>query len=761
MKRVYCLSGEWELTFFEEMPNIRSPEEIHQLGGCRICATVPGNFEIDLARAGVIDSDLYRGMKTQQNEKWEGYDWWYRKEFDQPEVLPGKRYFLSFQGVDCIADYYLNGCEVSSSYNALIEHHFEITEAIRPGRNTLYVHIRSAMRYAHAQAYNQYLALTSKMGHQAYLRKSAHCFGWDIFPRAVSGGIWRDVFVECWDGVGISELSYYVRSADEGQARIVFAGVLDLPYELLGHEIQLRLNAVCGTDSFAVTHALRRSRLFSFSVCVATPRLWWPYGYGEPNVYDLTCELVIDGCVRDTYAMNLGIRTVRLERTDSLLEDGHCFRFVVNGVPVMCRGSNWVPLDAYHSRIREKYQKALALFTDTHCNMLRVWGGGIYEEEEFYDYCDRHGIMVWQDFCMACYTVSYDEATCRNIEAEATHVVKKLRHHPSLVLWAGDNEIDEMLADQKKASGKNPVNRKLLPMIVELHDTMRPYLASSPYLESKTHEKYGNGADVYPERHLWGARDYYKADFYARSKAHFASEMGYHGCPGPDSIRKIVDDGFQWPVYNEQWALHSSDQLGSLARVRLMDDQIAQLFGIRAENLEDFSLASQISQAEAKKFFVERFRVGKPYTSGIIWWNMLDGWPQMSDAVVDYFFEKKLAYGYIRRSQQPMCLMMDEMKDWAYRLVASNDTLQRKTGTYRVFEVMSGKEYARGSFSVGPNENMPLADIPMLYSDRVFLVIRWECDGNVFFNHYLCGYPPFDLAQYRQWLDAYEGICEA
>lgn len=455
--------------------------------------------------------------------------------------------------------------------------------------------------------------------------------------------------------------------------------------------------------------------------------------------------------------MNMGIRTVELERTDSLTEKNHCFRFVINGLPVMCKGSNWVPMDAYHSRDKARYKKALELFSDSHCNIARVWGGGVYEQEEFYDYCDRHGIMVWQDFCMACIVPSMDSHTLKIMEQEFSFAVKSLRHHPSIILWAGDNEVDQMLAINGINPAINTITRSLIPSILARHDPFRPYLPSSLYISSDLYKLYPK-EDVFPERHLWGARDYFKADFYKQSKAHFVSETGYHGCPSKKSLEKIVDKDKLWPIYNEQWSLHSSDQRGSPERVKLMENQIIQLFGFSPENLDDFVLASQISQAEAKKYFIERIRIGKPEKSGVIWWNMIDGWPQMSDAVVDYFYEKKLAYYYIKRSQQPFVLMIDEMHDWHYDLVASNDTLKTKKGSYKVYEVMSGKVYCQGDFEVHKNQNLILDNINLMYSDKLMLVIEWCIDAKTYYNHYLCGYPAFDFESYKKWLGKFMQI---
>ncbi len=463
MKRSISLNGEWELYCFEDGIASCPPEQMERRCTMKIASTVPNNFETALADAKIIDSELYRGMKTVENQKFEDFDWLYKKQLDIPKIKENERIFLNFGGVDCIAEYFVNGKLVYESDNALIAQRFEITDFVRQGeQNTLHVHIKSATKYAYEQEYNQFLALSCRMGYQAYLRKPAHAYGWDIFPRAVSGGIWRDVSLEICNEYSISDFSYYVKSIGVNNAKIVFAAVIDAPYKELKKNVEIRITAKCGDHEFTHTQRVNHCRICKFSIGVRDPKLWWPYGYGNANVYDLTYDLLVDGEVKDTQCMNMGIRTATLMRTDTMLEDGHCFKFVINGVDVMCRGSNWVPLDAYHSRDKEKYQKALSLFTDTHCNIVRVWGGSVYEQREFYDYCDRHGIMVWQDFCMACCAVPFEGRNAQNIEKEATWVVKTLRNHPSIILWSGDNEIDEMLYLTDKLSGINKITREII-----------------------------------------------------------------------------------------------------------------------------------------------------------------------------------------------------------------------------------------------------------------------------------------------------------
>ena len=759
MKKAISLNGLWNLYYSDKYDtSVKNPHEIEEIEKTKIKANVPCNVETALADAGIIGKDLYKGMATQENMKFEDYHWWFEREFEVDKIKKGEKICLNFGMVDCLAEYYINGKLVHTSDNAFCEIKIDITDAVFIGeKNIVLVHILPAMPYVLSQKYYQGM-ICDVFNYNSYIRKPAHCFGWDIMPRAVSAGLYRDVSLAVFDEYNFDELSYHVMEANEKSAFVRFYAIFDIPYVQHRGKVEVRISGKCEDSEFCIIRDFCHFKSGYIDLAIKKPKLWWPYGYGKANIYDIKAELIVDGEVKDVIYDTMGIRTVRLDRTESLLEENPRFQFYINDVPVMCKGSNWVPMDAYHSRDKDRYAKALELVSDCGCNILRIWGGGVYEQQEFYDYCDRNGIMIWHDFMMACYQPAMDDDFMLKLEKEFVWAVKKLRNHASIIVWAGDNEIDECGVGFGANTDSNRVTRALIPKVLSMHDRTRPYIPSSPYIPASLSKMYLNGKDVFVERHLWGSRDYYKADFYAQSKACFVSEEGYHGCPSVESLKKIVDSDKLWPIYNEQWSLHSSDQAGSTHRVKLMDEQITQMFGFKANNIDDFVCASQISQAEAKKFFIEHIRIGKPYTSGIIWWNLIDGWPQMSDAVVDYFYNKKLAYEYIKRSQQPFALMMGELKDWNYPLYAENDTLDTVCGDYSVLDIDTGETLAKGEFSVAPNSGEKIDDIALYYSDKKFLVIQWTVNGKNYFNHYLCGRPAFDFNKYKKWLERYKEI---
>jgi beta-mannosidase len=403
----------------------------------------------------------------------------------------------------------------------------------------------------------------------------------------------------------------------------------------------------------------------------------------------------------------------------------------------------------------------MELLKDIGCNALRCWGGNIYEGPLFYQYCDELGIMVWQDFAMACGVYPTDGEFKTAIYGETVKVIRLLRQHPSIILWSGDNEGDQFVAGD--GYGRDPnlnrITREVLPDAVYNEDPARPFLPSSPYIDGEAAKL---PQEYLSENHLWGPRDYFKSNFYKGSLSRFASEIGCHGSVSVKSMKRFISPEKLWPWQNnDEWIVHAAspetDKNGSYVyRIELMAKQIRELFGTIPETLEDFVLASQISQGEAKKFFVELFRT-QGRRSGIIWWNLIDCWPQWSDAVADYYFNKKLAYFYLRQSQRPLILTFAEPENWKLVLCASNlcgkGVLEF---SYQVKDFSSGETLLSGKGSCPDQGIFELEALPYSQGEKKIYLIEWtsrdsgeDYSGR---NHYLAGNPPFDLAFYRDFL---------
>ena len=762
------LNGNWKLYYAPEGENkLSSVFELENSGIPFVEATVPGNVELDLSAAGILPQDLFKGMNILKAEEYESYEWWYEKTFTAP-AAPGDEHkvVLHFGAVDCIADYYLNGEKIGESDNMFISQDFDVTDKIKYNEeNTLHVHIASAVLAGAKEDVEPNMARMEWNSATVDLnvRKAPHSYGWDIMPRAVSAGIWRPVELQYKKKYDFRYLYFKIAHIHGNVVGIHLIYDTDIQPEYSFKHFNVRIHGKCGDSEFykeTTEVEMRRSGAGVIGFDVPDLKLWWPKHYGEPNLYDITVEFIgQDGEVLISKTVRRGFRTVELRHSE-IVEPGGCFEFVVNGKRIMAVGTNWVPMDAYHSRDNSRYAKALAMADDLGCNIIRCWGGNVYEDHDFFDFCDEHGIMVWQDFAMACHIYPQHRKFMEKLEKEAEWVVKELRDHPSLVLWSGDNEIDSCVASQNVDPDTNRLTREVLPSVIARLDPFRPYIASSPYISSKAFNMGDNrqGSQVYPEDHLWGPRDYFKSDFYLNAKAYFVSEAGYHGCPNRESIEKFIDEDFVWPYQNNrQWNLHSSDQRHNGCwddRTMLMHRQVAQLFGVVPTDMDDYILASQISQAEAKKFFIEHMRAKMSRNGGMIWWNLVDGWPQMSDAVVDYYYSKKLAYDYIKRSQRGFIVMMDEMNSWNQSVITANSTPETVKGHVKVTDMDSGKVYFEKDFTAGPNCNTDLGNIGLMYSDKGMLLIEWELEnGEKHFNTYLYGSPAFDLNKYKGWLE--------
>lgn len=747
------LDGQWKLFYYQNGEyDISSVSELVEKGVPHISATVPGNVELDLIREGLLPEDIFRGTKITEAEKYELYDWWYLTKFTPEAPAADEEIILCFEGVDCFADYFINGKKIGFSDNALIAHEFAVTDYLKYGAdNILAVHIKpSTVEEAKKDTdlntafYDWHFRTKS-----VYVRKPPHAFGWDIMPRAESAGLWRSVELKYLKKTRFTQLFLAPRlfNFEKNFAVYQLCFKANLPTEYLSSHMTINIHGKCGDKEFDET----RPMLFnsgSFDFKITEPELWWPRPYGEAKLYDCTVTLSFGDKVLCRDSLRFGIRKAELVRTDTTDEEKNGkFEFHINGKKILCIGTNWVPLDVYHSRDKQRYAPALELLKDVGSNMVRCWGGNVYEDHEFFDFCDENGIMVWQDFGMACHMYPQDEDFLKRMDTEVSAVIRKLRQHPSIVVWAGDNECDQIWSGNNLSADKyNKITREVIPMAVLRNDCGRPYLPSSPYVSDEAMKK---GLKYLPEDHLWDPKDYYKNDHYRNSLALFISETGYHGCPAKKSLEKFIEPEYLWPCNNNpQWNFHSTDQNNSDFRTRLMPAQVKVLFGEIPDNIDEFVAASQISQAEGNKFFIERVRSDMEHMGGILWWNLLDGWPQMSDAVVDYYFEKKLSYHYIKRISKPFILLVNENGD----LVSSNMTFEEKKGSCSVTDVESGKFLFEGEFSTAPNSNENICRLDFDKDTKGMVVIKWECDGKKGLNTYLYGKPAYSLSKYKEWI---------
>jgi beta-mannosidase len=764
MKR-FSLNGTWSLTYGLQQPANDAAAPPAQWPA--IPAQVPGNVELDLVTAGVIP-DPSVANNIYRLREYEGHEWWYQRTFDAPYLEPGQRAELVFVGLDCIADVWVNDAWVGHADNMLIPWRFDISELLhnaQPGSAcTLAVRIHSAVLAGRDPAPEPLNSAFSTNWESINVRKAPHMYGWDIMPRAVSAGLWRDVYLEIIPPTHWRAVYWTTLQTNPAERSATVLVDWDFATERANvDDLQVRVQIGAHTSTYPVVGAHGRARITLTDV-----DLWWPHGYGRPTLYPIQLDLLdAQGHSLATAQGRVGLRTIELRYTDitTPAAPGE-FVFLVNGERIFVKGTNWVPLDAFHSRDAQHLAPAMQMIADLNCNMIRCWGGNVYEDDAFFDACAELGVMVWQDFALACAIYPQTDGFARKIQDEAEVIVQRLRNHPSLALWAGNNEIDEAYAWSGLPVDPNTdrLSRQVLPAVVRRLDPYRPYLPSSPYRSPAfvSAQQVINASpalyNAQPEQHLWGPRDDFKGKFYTGSLAHFASEIGYHGCPDRRSLEQFLDADHLWPPQdNEQWLTHATRPHPHMTdfnyRIALMGKQISVLFADVPANLDDYVLASQISQAEAKKFFIEWFRQGKWRRTGILWWNLRDGWPIISDAIVDYYNRKKLAYEYIRRVQQDVCVICAEPQQGQHAVVVVNDTLQAIRGRAVIRDIDSEQALLSCDFSVEPNGIahigvLPLASVPALW------LIEWQIDHTTetLRNHYLAGPRPYRLAQYKHWL---------
>lgn len=743
------LDGGWRLSGGPEQPGPHHPDRLAGRGWRTIPATVPGCAELALVAAG-LEPDPAVGDAVWRFRAYEGHEWWWEREFTLGAVPAGMRIELVCEALDGLATLWLDGTEIGRAENGLIEHRFDVTARLAPGAHRLAIRFASTVNAGRAAAGGPG-DFHVENWESLPLRLAGHQFGWDILPRLIGTGIPRGVRLEAVAPRRVRSAYWATLRADPAarSARLLCDWELDLPAGEDGWRVRATLarggEVRVLADRAAMGH---RGRVAAELTAVD---LWWPRGWGEAALYDAAIELVApDGRVVDRQVSRIGIRHVVLVRTKT------DFAFVVNGQRIWARGTNWVPLDALHARDAQHRDAALAMVADLDCTMLRMWGGNRYEDDAVYDWCDANGVLVWQDFGLACGIYPQDDAFAAALAAEAAAVIRRLRNHPCLAVWCGGNETDE--AHQWPGLGLDPrqdrPSRQVLPLAVRVHDPVRSYLPSSPCLDD----------DPPPEVHLWGPRDDWVSPYYAThgGRAAFVSEIGFHGCPAAPSLAAMQPAGAKlWPLNDPRWRPQAVCASPDPAhphgyRLALVERQATLLSRAAPADLPAFVVASQMVQAEAMKTLFERFRIAKGRTWGMLWWNLRDGWPVISDAVVDYFGRRKLAYATLKRSQAAVLAAVAEAADGRHRVVLVNDGLLPVAGSLRISDD-AGAGAVLAEQRVAAAGNAPAVEVgslPAAAAPGCWRIDLRLDDGRSFVNHVLVGERPYRPADLARWYAA-------
>ncbi|MFH9861092.1 glycoside hydrolase family 2 protein [Streptomyces sp. NPDC017202] len=603
-------------------------------------ATVPGCVHTDLLAAGVIP-DPFAGL-NETEVAWVGRRaWTYVRDLadlaDPTHDGAHERTDLVLDGLDTAAHLTLGGRPVGTTRNMHRRHRFDVT-----GRTGL-LEIRFASAYDEAAAVR---AVTGERPNvypepSQYIRKMACSFGWDWGPTLVTAGIWRPVRLEHWSTARIAGVRPLV-TVDEGTGRVEVR--LEVERTARGRGRTLRAEArLAGARAEAVLTGDEAV----LHLEVPDARLWWPRGYGEQPLYDLHLALSDDeGAPLDTWHRRLGFRTVALDRSAD--EHGTGFTLVVNGVRIFARGVNWIPDDAFPSRITpERYRTRLTQAAEANVDLVRVWGGGIYEDDAFYDACDELGLMVWQDFLFACSAYPEEQPLRGEVEAEARDNVVRLMPHPSLVLWNGNNENlwgfrdwgwEDVLAGDSWGEG---YYLGLLPRVVAELDPTRPYTAGSPWSGSWDHHPNDPAHGTHHSWEVWNRQDYAE---YRASVPRFVAEFGWQAPPAQATLRRALPGERLAP--DSPGMLHhqkAEDGNGKL------DRGVARHFPLPEGDFDRWHYLTQLVQARAVAAGIEYWRSHWPVCAGTIVWQLNDCWPVTSWAAVDSDGRPKPLYHELRR----------------------------------------------------------------------------------------------------------------
>ena len=620
-------------------------------------ATVPGSVHTDLMKNRLIGDSFYRDNEQQQ--QWIGKkDWEYRSTFRvSQETLNHENLELVFDGLDTYAEVFLNDISVLKADNMFRTWRVNCAKQLKLGDNTLRIYFRSPI--------NEVLPLMAKMSYQLpasneqgektspHTRKAPYHFGWDWGPRLVTSGIWRAVSLEAWNQGRVADLHIVQNSVSQEKASITAnitvdateGGDAQLIIEDVGNKVvrarkDVKLSP--GTNQFPIEFEILR------------PALWWPNGLGQHPVYNFKARLLIGRKLLDERSTKTGLRSLEVRQESD--QWGKSFAFVINGVPVFAKGANWIPADSFPSRITdEKHRWLLKSAADSNMNMLRVWGGGVYETDEFYNIADELGILIWQDFMFSCSMYPGTPEFLANVRAEAEDNVKRLRNHPSIAIWSGNNEVEAAWMNwgwrQSLPASIWDVYQKIFDGVLKdvcaTLDPGRLYWPSSPHGGLPDDLNSAKSGDV----HSWKVW-HFAAPFtdYQKEFPRFMSEYGFQSFPQIETVEsytKPEEHDIQSPVMMAHQRHPRGNQLIKEYMLREYPEP---------KDFESFLYVSQVLQAEGIKVGAEHLRRIMPRNMGSLYWQLDDCWPVASWSSIDYYGRWKALQYYARHFYSPLLL---------------------------------------------------------------------------------------------------------
>ncbi|MBN2522354.1 MAG: glycoside hydrolase family 2 protein [Bacteroidales bacterium] len=637
-------------------------------------AEVPGCVHTDLIYNKKINDPFYRN--NEKDLQWiDKEDWIYSCNFilDHNQINK-KQIYLLFEGLDTYAKVFLNDQLILETDNMFRTWRKDVKEYVVEGKNHLRIEFCSAIDIG--------LEKLNKLGYglpavndqseigglenkkvSVFTRKAPYHFGWDWGPRFVTSGIWRPVKLILTNHSEIQTVHFkqvYVSKEEANvDALVVIHATKPGRYKI---DIESGNNRSFMTSSFSFEEGIHEVML---PFLIKDPELWWPNGMGKQYLYTFKTILSKNDTIIDTLSNKIGLREIELVREPDSL--GKSFYFRVNGKNVFAKGANYIPNDNFLSRVtKDKYENIIGSAAEANMNMIRVWGGGIYENDIFYDLCDKYGLMIWQDFVFACSMYPGDDDFLENVRQEAIDNVKRLRNHASLALWCGNNEIDAAWCEgvpncgwhwKEKYSEKqrkeiwhsyDTLFHKILPKVVELYDGILAYWPSSPQADWGVHASYESTSG---DQHFWGVW-HGKLPFSAfyDHVGRFMSEYGFQSFPSMTSIKKFTKPEDR-DIESDVMLSHQRSGKGNALIVKYMED----LYPV-PEEFNKLLYLGQVLQAEGIKQAIHAHRAHKPYCMGTLYWQLNDCWPAASWSSIDYYLSWKALHYYVKKAFQPVII---------------------------------------------------------------------------------------------------------
>jgi beta-mannosidase len=617
-----------------------------------IAATVPGCVHTDLLANGLLDDPFYRDNELKQ--MWVGEtDWTYRRTFSvTPDLLTHDRVLLCCYGLDTLATVSINGVPVGTAENMHRTCEFDVKSVLKEGENTIEIFLAAPMPFVRKMDAERGAMAgwvePMRINSSAWIRKEPCNFGWDWGPKMVTSGIWRNIELIAFDTARIADVLITQTHETNRVQLTVNLQVERFNYDAVSALVTVSHDGhiVAQSDAIAIRDAAQTT------LTIDNPALWWPNNMGSQPLYDVYVTLQEGDKTLDTYTQRIGLRTLTLERHAD--EWGESFYFACNGVPYFAKGANWIPGSPYPGEMQAvDYERLIKASADANMNMLRVWGGGIYEDDSFYALCDQYGITIWQDFMFACGTYpSFDEAFMANVKAEAEDVIRRLRHHACMALWCGNNEIEQGMPspDWEASMSWEDYSRLFDHLLADLVRDLAPqtaYWPGSPHSPLGDRKNWAN--QECGDTHLWSVwHGKEPFEWYRTRLDRFCSEFGFQSFPQADVVYEFTKPEDR-NITSYVMEHHQRSGIGNSTIIHYLLDWFRL-----STSFEATLTLSQILQGMAMKYAIEHWRRNMPRSMGTLYWQLNDMWPAPSWSSLDWKGNWKALHHMARKFYAPL-----------------------------------------------------------------------------------------------------------